>query len=120
MGQELWDYILKGQQLGQVQNSKKGRPWCEHCRKPKHKEDTCWDIHRKPANWKPRQNNKNREYQVSINYRTEKSKESNNAFNAEQMEQFYKMFSSLQSSSHNSTYNPSSLLAHGGNFMRAL
>ena len=32
---------------------KKGRAWCEHCRKPGHTRDTCWKIHGKPADWKP-------------------------------------------------------------------
>ncbi|XP_073037355.1 uncharacterized protein [Primulina eburnea] len=32
------------------------RPWCDHCRKPGHTRETCWKIHGKPANWKPRVN----------------------------------------------------------------
>ncbi|RVW58951.1 hypothetical protein CK203_107662 [Vitis vinifera] len=32
---------------------KKGRPWCDHCRRPGHTKDTCWKIHGKPADWKP-------------------------------------------------------------------
>ena len=32
---------------------KKGRPWCEHCRRMGHIKDTCWKVHSKPANWKP-------------------------------------------------------------------
>lgn len=31
------------------------RPWCDYCRKKGHTRDTCWQIHGKPANWKPRQ-----------------------------------------------------------------
>ncbi|XP_052209404.1 uncharacterized protein LOC127812895 isoform X2 [Diospyros lotus] len=30
------------------------KPWCEHCNKPFHTKDTCWKLHGKPANWKPR------------------------------------------------------------------
>ena len=41
-----------------------GRPWCEHCRKPGHTKDTCWEIHGKPPNWKPCQNNRPRSYQA--------------------------------------------------------
>ncbi|KAL5565431.1 hypothetical protein UlMin_028595 [Ulmus minor] len=32
---------------------KQGRPWCDHCRKTGHTKETCWNIHGKPANWKP-------------------------------------------------------------------
>ncbi|KAF7822121.1 Retrovirus-related Pol polyprotein from transposon TNT 1-94 [Senna tora] len=27
---------------------------CDHCHKKGHTKDTCWEIHGKPANWKPR------------------------------------------------------------------
>ena len=37
------------------QKFKGGRPWCDHCRKPGHSRETCWKIHGKPADWKPRQ-----------------------------------------------------------------
>ncbi|KAK3012421.1 hypothetical protein RJ639_010652 [Escallonia herrerae] len=32
----------------------KGRPWCDHCRRPGHIKDKCWKIHGKPTDWKPR------------------------------------------------------------------
>ncbi|RDY13301.1 hypothetical protein CR513_01809, partial [Mucuna pruriens] len=28
------------------------KSWCDHCKKPWHTRDTCWKLHRKPANWK--------------------------------------------------------------------
>ncbi|KAG8368955.1 hypothetical protein BUALT_Bualt15G0100100 [Buddleja alternifolia] len=31
---------------------------CDHC-KPYHNKDTCWDIHYKPPDWKPRNQQKN-------------------------------------------------------------
>ena len=31
---------------------KKGRPWCDHCRRPGHTKETCWKIHGKPTDWK--------------------------------------------------------------------
>ncbi|XP_073132807.1 uncharacterized protein [Henckelia pumila] len=34
----------------------RGRPWCEHCRRPGHTKETCWKLHGKPPNWKPRGN----------------------------------------------------------------
>jgi hypothetical protein len=30
------------------------KPWCEHCKKPWHTKETCWKLHGKPANWKPK------------------------------------------------------------------
>ncbi|KZV41971.1 hypothetical protein F511_19017 [Dorcoceras hygrometricum] len=27
---------------------------CEYCSKPNHTKETCWDLHGKPLNWKPR------------------------------------------------------------------
>lgn len=35
-------------------NLKDGKLWCDHCSKPYHTKETCWDIHGKPTNWKPR------------------------------------------------------------------
>jgi len=116
-GPKTMGFYTKGAPNGLDPRQQKGRPWCEHCRKPGHKEDTCWDLHGKPTNWKPRQN-KNRGYQASSDYQTGRSKETGSAFNSEQMEQLYKMFSGLQSSSQ--TNNPSGSLAHKGNFLRAL
>ncbi|KAK8574586.1 hypothetical protein V6N12_062276 [Hibiscus sabdariffa] len=35
-------------------NAKRGRPWCDHCKKPGHVIRKCWKLHGKPADWKPR------------------------------------------------------------------
>ncbi|KAL6315942.1 hypothetical protein AAG906_013776 [Vitis piasezkii] len=37
------------------QKIKGGRPWCDHCKKSGHSRETCWKIHGKPVDWKPRQ-----------------------------------------------------------------
>lgn len=37
-------------------NRPKGRPWCEHCKKPGHVKETCWKIHGKPLDWKANRN----------------------------------------------------------------
>ena len=37
------------------QKIKGGRPWCDHCRKSGHSRETCWKIHGKQVDWKPRQ-----------------------------------------------------------------
>ncbi|PON39444.1 hypothetical protein TorRG33x02_342680, partial [Trema orientale] len=31
---------------------RKGRSWCDHCRRPGHTKEMCWKIHSKPADWK--------------------------------------------------------------------
>ena len=28
--------------------TRKGRRWCDHCRKPRHLKETCWKLHGKP------------------------------------------------------------------------
>nr|KYP62484.1 hypothetical protein KK1_017020 [Cajanus cajan] len=33
---------------------KEAKTWCDHCQKPYHTKETCWLIHGKPADWKPR------------------------------------------------------------------
>lgn len=104
---------------GTKQQQKGGRPWCEHCRKPGHKEDTCWDLHGKPTDWKPRQNNRNRGYQVSVDHQT-KIPTPSSTFNSEQIEQLYKIFSSLQTPNQSSKHDSSSSLAHRSNFLTAL
>ena len=41
----------------------KGRLSCDYCKKTGHSQDTCWDLHGKPPNWKPRRG-KSRGYHV--------------------------------------------------------
>ena len=38
--------------------SQKEKQWCDHYNRPYHTRETCWKIHRKPANWKPRNQRK--------------------------------------------------------------
>ena len=44
----------RNQQPGNNQQKKGNRPWCEHCRRTGHTKETCWKIHGKPTDWKPR------------------------------------------------------------------
>lgn len=37
-----------------------GKPWCDHWNKTGHIKEVYWEIHGKPANWKPRQPRGNR------------------------------------------------------------
>ncbi|RVW71473.1 Retrovirus-related Pol polyprotein from transposon TNT 1-94 [Vitis vinifera] len=41
--------------FSEVRHEERGRPWCDHCKKPRHSRETCWKIHGKPVDWKPRQ-----------------------------------------------------------------
>ena len=71
-GPEVSALMSKGPVVGSGSKTQKGRPWCEHCRKTGHSKDTCWEIHGKPTDWKPKQNNKNRSYQAVVDNPTEK------------------------------------------------
>ena len=98
----------------------KGRLWCDHCKKSNHSRDTCWEIHGKPADWKPRMKNKG--YQAAASNQNQKEKsDSPSPFNSEQLEKLYELFSNFQASGQVSTSsNPSASLAHQGNFLKAL
>jgi len=69
---------------------KGGRPWCEHCNKTGHCKETCWKLHGKPANWKPRPRN-DRDSRAHVAANTDNQPESN-AFSKEQMEILQKLF----------------------------
>ena len=45
--------------------AKKGRPYCDHCKKSGHTRETCWEIHGKPANWKPSRYSKDQDTQAN-------------------------------------------------------
>ena len=55
--------VARGTQSNNNNNhqTKKNRPWCDHCRKPGHTKETCWHLHGKPADWKPYRPQQNRE-----------------------------------------------------------
>ena len=36
------------------EDNPRDKQWCKHCNKSYHTKDTCWKLHGKPANWKPR------------------------------------------------------------------
>ncbi|KAK0598581.1 hypothetical protein LWI29_036055 [Acer saccharum] len=35
-------------------NKRGERPWCNHCSRPGHTREKCWQLHGKPAHWQPR------------------------------------------------------------------
>ncbi|KAL6343242.1 hypothetical protein AAG906_022158 [Vitis piasezkii] len=49
------------------------RAYCEHCKKMGHTKDTCWTLHGKPTDWKPRQPNKAHSHQASTETQADKT-----------------------------------------------
>ncbi|RVW68334.1 hypothetical protein CK203_064538 [Vitis vinifera] len=87
-------------QFAPFDNPKKikgGRPWCDHCRKPGHSRETCWKIHGKPVDWKPRQppEKEGRGNHVATDEQSPQPEAS--PFNKEQMEMLQKLLSPLLS-----------------------
>ncbi|RVW74752.1 Retrovirus-related Pol polyprotein from transposon TNT 1-94 [Vitis vinifera] len=106
------------------QKIKGGRPWCDHCRKPGHSRETCWKIHGKPVDWKPRQplEKEGRGNHVATDEQSPQPEAS--PFNKEQMEMLQKLLSPLlsvqsQTGSSSNQVIGSRTLAHKGNFLSA-
>ncbi|RVX11614.1 Retrovirus-related Pol polyprotein from transposon RE2 [Vitis vinifera] len=106
------------------QKIKGGRPWCDHCRKPGHSRETCWKIHGKPVDWKPRQpfEKEGRGNHVATDEQSPQPEAS--PFNKEQMEMLQKLLSPLlsvqsQTGSSSNQVIGSETLAHKGNFLSA-
>ncbi|RVX23717.1 Retrovirus-related Pol polyprotein from transposon RE1 [Vitis vinifera] len=97
-------------------SNKKGRPWCDHCRRPGHTKETCWKIHGKPTDWKL---NKEKEARAFVADPEGKERSTNDSalFSKEQVEWLQKMFS--QGSSTNPVISTGSA-AQRGNFLIAL
>ena len=74
----------------------KGRPWCDHCRKPRHFQDKCRKIYGKPVDWKPSRQNSNS--QAFVDVPEEKPSGQSNLFSNEQIEMVKKMFGQPQTS----------------------
>ncbi|RVW21058.1 Retrovirus-related Pol polyprotein from transposon TNT 1-94 [Vitis vinifera] len=75
--------------------TKKNRPWCDHCRKPGHTKETCWHLHGKPADWKPSRPQQNREgwgYTATAEEDTSGTSSNPGPFSKEQLEALQKMF----------------------------
>ena len=63
---------------------RRGRPWCDHCKKPGHIKEKCWKLHGKPADWKP--THESRGNMVDTDIKLEPS-----PFSKEQMEVLQKL-----------------------------
>ena len=64
---------------------RRGRPWCDHCKKPGHIKEKCWKIHGKPADWKPTHESRGNMVDTDINLDP-------STFSKEQMEVLKKLF----------------------------
>ncbi|RVW23851.1 Retrovirus-related Pol polyprotein from transposon RE1 [Vitis vinifera] len=93
------------------------RTYCEHCKKLGHTKDTCWALHGKPADWKPRQPNKAHSHQASTEIQANKTpteicqSTSSVGFNSDQLAKLYELFSNFQASGQSSTTLSSGSLA---------
>lgn len=82
--------------------------WCDHCHKPRHKRDKCWELHGKPPKWKPKSfGQPNRDSRAFRACTEEKSTLGGTSetplFSKEQLEQLYKLLQCTQLSNNVST-----------------
>ena len=104
----------------QDNKAKKGRPWCDYCKKVGHVKDTCWKLHGKPADWKP---TRKTEYGSQANAAASSNNSAGSSpFTKEQLETLQQLFGHISAStqpSQSPTEPPTSLLAHQGIFHSA-
>ncbi|RVX04688.1 Retrovirus-related Pol polyprotein from transposon RE1 [Vitis vinifera] len=78
---------------------KRDRPWCDYCKKPGHYKETCWKLHGKPADWKPKPRfDRDGRAHVATNSESTSVPEPS-PFNKEQMEMLQKLLSQVGSGS---------------------
>ncbi|RVW34837.1 Retrovirus-related Pol polyprotein from transposon RE1 [Vitis vinifera] len=78
---------------------KRDRPWCDYCKKPGHYKETCWKLHGKPADWKPKPRfDRDGRAHVAANSENTSVPEPS-PFNKEQMEMLQKLLSQVGSGS---------------------
>ena len=75
---------------GNESKTRKGRPWCDHCRKPGHVREKCWKIYGKPADWKPSRQHPDSHAFAAVP--EEKTGAETNLFSKEQIEMLKKIF----------------------------
>ncbi|KAE8728996.1 putative cellulose synthase A catalytic subunit 8 [Hibiscus syriacus] len=68
--------------------SKRGRPWCEHCKKPGHSKEKCRKFHGKPQDWKSKTSHDNKSSLVPAIFVT--------SFTKEQIAELQKLFEKFQ------------------------
>ena len=90
---------------------KNGRPWCDHCRRLGHTKETCWKIHGKPADWKPKNASVEKESWGNMATNTD----SKMSLSREELDALRKLLQQPQS-----PVIGSGSLAQSGNFLHAL
>lgn len=75
---------------------RRGRPWCEHCKKPGHYKETCWKLHGKPADRKPSRTDRDSRAHSIISDTTQTQ---TTHFTKDQMDILQKLFSKANMSS---------------------
>ncbi|XP_052207458.1 uncharacterized protein LOC127811542 [Diospyros lotus] len=91
--------IKQGDLLPKTQGREK--IWRDHCKKPYHTKATCWKIHGKLANWKPRPRKESSRFAYNVEVSAE-TKPSLNLFE-DQIQALYRLLNqgTIQSSSNN-------------------
>ncbi|XP_073046876.1 uncharacterized protein [Primulina eburnea] len=87
--------------LASRNNHPKGRPWCDHCKRPGHTKETCWKIHGKPLDWKP-----NRNQEARANTVSQPVPHTPTPFTKDQMDALQKMFSQVGNQSTGASNSP--------------
>ena len=100
---------------------KKGRPWCDHCRKLGHSRENWWKIHGKPADWKPSKPFNDREGSAhSIVVSEDKPTSTKTSpFTKEQLDMLQQLMSQNSLSQSSNSASATGMLAQKGNFSNA-
>lgn len=110
---------VRGHQQPQNDDNRprRGKPWCDHCRKSGHTKETCWKIHGKLVDWKPSSaRHINKENHGNTALKTDGPTSTESApFSKEQIELLQKMFGQSLP-----TPTSSATLAQSGNPLKAL
>ncbi|XP_075490971.1 uncharacterized protein LOC142529341 [Primulina tabacum] len=84
---------------------RKSRPYCDQCRKLGHTKDTCWKIHGKPPDWKPRDQNSRGDQGAKGNSATTATVASSFPFSKDQLDLLRDLISKAVQSGSSPTQN---------------
>ena len=98
--EESCNHVMSKEQSSSVPEistlvTKPERPFCDYCKKEGHTRNRCWDIHGKPADWKPRQGNYKVKQVLPENGSAASSQETTSVSN-EQLAQIIDMLKGMQ------------------------